>query len=203
METREDLHRITVGNVQDWQKLCFNYRRATLANLQSQILANDLNHETDALLAHIEQFIERTFSIARPNLRVNGQNLESLDESGREMEAFDETLDRRIWSLADNRIKWHTLIAERRRKVPTETERTVATLLGHHHKLDADVLPALSADAEEEAVHGQDDTQMQRIEQAMLETSAVIIELDQIISREHERGNRVKMVATEVKSLKP
>ena len=28
------------------------------------------------------QFIERTFSIARPNLRVNGQNLESLDENG-------------------------------------------------------------------------------------------------------------------------
>jgi hypothetical protein len=29
------------------------------------------------------QFIERTFSIARPNLRVNGQNLESLDENAR------------------------------------------------------------------------------------------------------------------------
>jgi hypothetical protein len=60
------------------------------------------------------------------------------------MEAFDETLDRRIWSLADNRIKWHTLIAERRRKVPTETEKTVTTLLGHHHKLDDEALPALS-----------------------------------------------------------
>ena len=59
------------------------------------------------------------------------------------MEAFDETLDRRIWSLADNRIKWHTLIAERRRKVPTETERTITTLLGHHHKLDDEALPAL------------------------------------------------------------
>ena len=67
------------------------------------------------------------------------------------MEAFDETLDRRIWSLADNRIKWHTLIAERRRKVPSETERTVTTLLGHHHKLDEDVLPALLTDNEETA----------------------------------------------------
>lgn len=55
METREDLHRIIVGTVQDWQKLCSNYRRATLDNLQSQILANDLSHETDALLAHIDQ----------------------------------------------------------------------------------------------------------------------------------------------------
>jgi len=201
METREDLHRITVGTVQDWQKLCSNYRRTTLASLQSQILANDLSHETDALLAHVDQFIERTFLIARPNLRVNGQNFELLDENGREMEAFDETLDRRIWSLADNRIKWHTLIAERRRKVPTETERTVATLLGHHHKLDDDALLALSADAEEEPT--QDDIEMKRIEQILLETSAAAIELDQIISREHERGNRVKLVTTEVKSLKP
>ena len=73
------------------------------------------------------------------------------------MEAFDETLDRRIWSLADNRIKWQTLIAEKRRNVPTEIERTVATLLGHHHKLDAGILPALSADAEEEeTTHEQD-----------------------------------------------
>ena len=55
METREDLHRITVGTVQDWQKLRSNCRRTTLASLQSQVLANDLSHETDALLAHIDQ----------------------------------------------------------------------------------------------------------------------------------------------------
>lgn len=71
------------------------------------------------------------------------------------MEAFDETLDRRIWSLADNRIKWHTLIAERRRKVPTETERTVTTLLGNHHKLDDEVLPDL-LNADEETAYEQD-----------------------------------------------
>ena len=71
------------------------------------------------------------------------------------MESFDETLDRRIWSLADNRIKWHTLIAERRRKVPIETERTVTTLLGYHHNLDDEALPA-SSNAEEEPAYEQD-----------------------------------------------
>ena len=193
MESRDDLHRITVGNVQDWHKICSNYRRAMLATLHSQIQENDLSHESDALVAHIDQvrpslytqptervyhfiqFIDRTFSVARPNLRVNGQNFESLDENGRganelvssqliflqllsEMEAFDETLDRRIWSLADNRIKWHTLIAERRRKIPMETERTVATWLGNHHKPDTDVLPALPGDedAEGEIAYEQD-----------------------------------------------
>ena len=112
------------------------------------------------------------------------------------MEAFDETLDRRIWSLADNRIKWHTLIAERRRKVPTETEWTVTTLLGHHHKLDDEALPALS-NTEEEKEYVQDgklfyfqslsrlfirelDIQSKRIEQSLLENSAAATELDQV-----------------------
>ena len=112
------------------------------------------------------------------------------------MEAFDETLDRRIWSLADNRIKWHTLIAERRRKVPIETERTVTTLLGQHHKLDNDALPALLD--EEETTYEQDGkyciyslssclfiresvVQTKRIEQTLLETSAAATELDQVI----------------------
>lgn len=86
-----------------------------------------------------------------------------------------------------------------------ETERTVATWLGNHHKPDTDVLPALlgDADAEGEIAYEQDDIRTKRIEQAVLETSAVVIELDQIICREHERGNRVKVVAMEVKSLKP
>ena len=51
---RED-SRITVGNVQEWQRLCSNYKHATLASLQSEILANGLSHESDALLAHINQ----------------------------------------------------------------------------------------------------------------------------------------------------
>ena len=65
MESREDSHRIALGNIQDWQKLCADYRRATLASLQSQILANGLNHETDALLAHIDQVYSQSQTMAR------------------------------------------------------------------------------------------------------------------------------------------
>ena len=53
------------------------------------------------------------------------------------MEPFDETLDRRIWSLADTRLQWHKRIAETRRTVPVETESTMKTLLEHHRELDA------------------------------------------------------------------
>jgi len=53
------------------------------------------------------------------------------------MEPFDETLDRRIWSLADTRLQWHKRIAETRRTVPAETESTMKTLLEYHRELDA------------------------------------------------------------------
>lgn len=117
------------------------------------------------------------------------------------MEAFDETLDRRIWSLADNRIKWHTLIAEKRRKVPSETEKTVVALLKPHHKLDVQVLPTLSADADAEGtIHEQDGKlldlqslrclltresgiQMERVEQILLETSSATTELNQVSNK--------------------
>ncbi|KAF8163127.1 hypothetical protein B0H34DRAFT_308731 [Crassisporium funariophilum] len=203
MNSREDLPRVSIGNAQEWQTLRSNYREAALARLQSQIIANGLSREKDALIAHMDQFIERTFTIAQPNLRVNGQNFESLDENGREMEAFDETLDRRIWSLADTRLQWHKRIAETRRAIPTEIESTVSTLLERHGELDSKILPPMPIHAaDEELSPEEDDIRQRRIEQALLKTSATVNELNQTISREQERGDRVKVVAVEVKSLK-
>ncbi|KAF8964064.1 hypothetical protein BDZ97DRAFT_1758172 [Flammula alnicola] len=190
MENREDIPRVSVGSVQDWQKVRSNYREAALSELQEQVASRGITHEKDAIIAHLEQFIEKTFNLAQPNLRVNGHNFESLDKNGREMEAFDETLDRRIWSLADTRLQWHKRIAETRRTVPTEIESTVATLLEQHRKLDTIILSALSEDVPEEDL-------------VLQNTSAIAHELDQTVSRQQERGDRVRVIATEVKSLKP
>src|SRR5689334_8741289 len=53
------------------------------------------------------------------------------------MDPFDESLDRRIWSLADTRLQWHKRIAENRRTVPTEIRDTLASLLAAHQDLDS------------------------------------------------------------------
>lgn len=66
------------------------------------------------------------------------------------MEPFDETLDRRIWSLADTRLQWHKRIAETRRTVPAETESTMKTLLEHHRELDVANLLVPSEEQSEE-----------------------------------------------------
>lgn len=49
------------------------------------------------------------------------------------MEPFDEALDRHIWSLSDQRLKWDKEIADRRRSRPQEIEKLVMESLGRHH----------------------------------------------------------------------
>ncbi|KDR81421.1 hypothetical protein GALMADRAFT_89324 [Galerina marginata CBS 339.88] len=205
MESREDLPRVSVGSVHDWQKVRANFKDAATSQLQERIAASKtFSQETDAIMAHLDQFIERTFSLAQPNLRINGTNFESLDENGRETDPFDETLDRRIWSLADTRLQWHKRIAETRRTVPTEIESTLSVLLERHRELDATLLPVGSEEiTEEDSTAEEDILRQQRIEQALQNTSALANELDQTVSRQQERGDRVKVIVMEVKSLKP
>lgn len=42
---------------------------------------------------------------------------------------FDETLDRRIWSLNAERLAWDKTLSDRRRNVPLEVEQLVNDLL--------------------------------------------------------------------------
>ncbi|KAF8197436.1 hypothetical protein BJ912DRAFT_953413 [Pholiota molesta] len=187
MENREDIPRVSVGSVQDWKKVRSNYEEAALSKLQEQAVLRDIEDEKDAIMAHLAQFIEKTFSLAQPNLRVNGHNFESLDEGGRDMEVFDETLDRRIWSLADTRLQWHKRIAETRRSIPSEIESTVVNLLAQHRDLD-------TATFTEQLTSEEDSKILQN-------TSALANELTQTVSRQQERGHRVQSITAEVKAL--
>ncbi|CAA7267955.1 unnamed protein product [Cyclocybe aegerita] len=168
MDAREDLPRISVDSALDWQKVRSNYTDATFAALQAQVASRGQSREHDAIRAHLEQvcisgkltistynsttfkFIDRTFALAQPNLRVNGHNFESFDENGREMEPFDEILDRRIWSLADTRLQWHKRIAETRRTIPSEIESAISTLMQEHRDLDTIILPPANEEEQQE-----------------------------------------------------
>ena len=74
----------------------------------------------------------------------------SLDDVA-EMDPFDESLDRRIWSLADTRLQWHKRIAETRRSVPAEIQSAVVDLLDRHKAIDATLLPVGSEVTDDES----------------------------------------------------
>jgi hypothetical protein len=52
------------------------------------------------------------------------------------MEPFDEALDRHIWSLSDQRLKWDREVAGRRRTRPTEIEALVQEIYSQHRDVD-------------------------------------------------------------------
>lgn len=67
------------------------------------------------------------------------------------MEAFDEALDRRIWSLADTRLQWHKRISRTRREVPKEIQSRLSDLFSKCQAQDftvSDVKDVLSEDNE-------------------------------------------------------
>jgi len=105
-------------------------------------------------LLYILQFIEDTFALAQPNLRVNGRNFEDLDdneEGGRfptvhqtasqslqEMECFDEVLDREVWCLSDQRLKSDSGIADKRRDKPKQIESAFRDYLRSQEQLETE-----------------------------------------------------------------
>ncbi|RDB21544.1 Kinetochore protein mis14 [Hypsizygus marmoreus] len=204
MDSREELPRVSVGSVQDWQRLKINYKNAALARLEEHVVAYGLNTERDVLVASTNQFIDQTFQMAQRNLRINGQNCESLDENEQNTEPFDEALDRRIWSLADTRLQWQKRIAETRRNLPIEIEATITDLFEQQRAADLKEMAGLTADiAEDECNEGDGPLpRLPQMEEGFQKTLALGEELDQIIPSQEERAQRVKHVAVEVKALK-
>ncbi|PPQ63181.1 hypothetical protein CVT24_005726 [Panaeolus cyanescens] len=195
MDSREDFSRVSIGSVQQWHTLKSNFREAALQQLESSGLSAK---DKAAVQEHLEQFVERTFSLAQTNLRINGQNFESLVHDGKEMEPFDEALDRQIWSLADTRLQWHKRIAETRRTVPIEIQSNVSALLDQHRTLDiAELSVEPELDEESSAEEGKS------LEEVATRLIALSNELEQTVSKQSERAVELKTTALEIKNLRP
>jgi len=65
MENREELPRVSLESIQDWQKMRANYKEAALTSLRAQISARGVAKEQDALLAHLEQ-VRTTMHVSMP-----------------------------------------------------------------------------------------------------------------------------------------
>lgn len=101
---REELPRIAVDTLHDWQRVKASYTNAAVAEFEKRT-ASRTPAERDALRIHLHkvrvcllagtrpcpipshdltrlafQMIERTFEMCKPNLRINGKNFEDLNE---------------------------------------------------------------------------------------------------------------------------
>lgn len=200
---REDQPRVSLGTVRDWRRLKANYSQNALTHLEEVVASSNLGNEKDALIAYMNQFVDQTFKMAQPNLRVNGQNYETLDQSEHNIEPFDESLDRRIWSLADTRLQWHKKIAETRRKVPIDIENSLTTVFKEDRATAAEELAIEEEEyLAEQEVADEPLPNYPEVEEGFQKILALGEQLDQGIKTQDERITRSRDVAREIKELK-
>ncbi|KAI0948501.1 hypothetical protein AcW1_005466 [Taiwanofungus camphoratus] len=196
---REDLSRISVDSLQDWQRIKANYTSAALSALDEELAMSGSAAEKDVLLRHLQQFIDRAFDMTKRNLRINGRNFEDVDEDEQEEEPFDEGFDRHIWSLAEQSLKWDREIAAKRRERPKEVETLMEDLLERRRAFDEETVD----DEEPEIMHEDlSATTYDNVEQVSLQIYAISEELKQSVPVQSERSERVRTVASEMKALK-
>ncbi|KAH0830461.1 hypothetical protein J3R83DRAFT_1886 [Lanmaoa asiatica] len=198
MDAREDLPKVSIETEQDWKRIQQNLSAALLARLDTELEFHGQSGDKDALLPHVDQFLEALFDIARPNLRINGRSTDEPCVDEDDVEPFDEALDRHIWSLSDQRLKWDKEIADRRRSRPEAIEKLVMESLAQHHVCNLEVLEKSNAHADINPK--QVDCELQ---QTLLNAVPLVHRLIQSIQTQQSRANRINSISAEVKALKP
>ncbi|KAH9914713.1 uncharacterized protein B0H18DRAFT_1044371 [Fomitopsis serialis] len=201
----DDMARISLDSIQDWHRLKANYTAAAMSAFEEELSSARSTAERDALLKHLQQFIDRTFDMTRPNIRINGRNFEEMDISEEEEEPFDEGFDRHIWALAHQSLQWDSEIAARRRKHPREIESQMEELFQRQRDLDQEAAAEDLNDDGRKYPTGRDlpPTTYENIQQVAMQVNAISEELKQSVPLQSERSERVQVVAAELKALKP
>lgn len=72
--------------------------------------------------------------------------------SAQEIEPFDEALDRHIWSLSDQRLKWDRVIARARAEKPREVETMLQDLFDRQQEAAAQEIVHVDGDLDHQDV---------------------------------------------------
>ncbi|KIP02003.1 hypothetical protein PHLGIDRAFT_112510 [Phlebiopsis gigantea 11061_1 CR5-6] len=203
-DDREEVPRISVDNLYDWERIKKSYEDAAYSQLDARTQGQS-KEDRERLRAAMQKIVERTFEMCKPNLRVNGRNFEDLNAEEQGIEPFDEGLDRHIWSLSDQRLQWNGEIARKRREKPREVHRLMKELLETQQAVDEMEKEEYEAVelAEGEAEPDLSDETYENINETVKKTFAMVEELQQSVRLQHERTERLKVVTAEIKALKP
>ncbi|KAI0687821.1 hypothetical protein BC835DRAFT_1419656 [Cytidiella melzeri] len=208
---REDVPRISVDTLQDWERIKTSYVEAAMKELEDSMKREKKDEASkEALRGHLKRFIERTFEMASKNLRVNGRNFEDMDEDEQGGRLpFDEALDRHIWSLSDQSLQWDGEIGRKRREKPKEVERLVGELVEARMAVDEDEREEFERDIiQRRGMHveerdEQDVGVSEEVQDVAKRTFSIVDELQQSVQLQHVRSERLKTVTKEIKALKP
>jgi len=181
-----------------------NFSNAVFELFDQRIRQNGLQSERASLLPHLQQFIDTTFEKAKPNVRINGKKFEEVKDGDddREVEPFDEPLDRETWSLYNQHLQWDLDLATKRRKRPQE----LSDLFENLFKAREAALGELDEPAEEEDRPDPslpDETTLAQTGDTFSNVAGLSEGLSQTVKTQRDRIGRLKDAEEEIDAIKP
>ncbi|KAL7416104.1 hypothetical protein BDY24DRAFT_381017 [Mrakia frigida] len=193
--------RITLDSTKDWDRIKDNITRTLLQAIDQRCAEGNLD---PALKEEVTQrtleWRDQLFALSIPNLRLDGQPFDEFLKRPQPTEEFDESLDRKIRSLAAEKELVQVQIAERRSKTPGDIHHLVKDLV--RRKVASEWMP--QEDGEEEMeVEIEPLPNKESMVQSLSETLSAISNLTKILPTQLERANQACEVAEEVSNLPP
>lgn len=203
-ESREDIPRISTDTLRDWHRIKANFSKAVLEQFDQSIRQSGLESERASLLPHVQQFIETTFEKAKLNVRINGKKFEDLkdEDDDREVEPFDEALDRETWSLYNQRLQWDLELATKRRNRPREVADLLENLFKVQDAALAELDKSVGEDEDRPDTSLPDEGILVETSETFSKVAALSEGLHQTVKTQHERIRRLRDVEEEVNAIK-
>ncbi|KAH8105471.1 hypothetical protein BXZ70DRAFT_1075444 [Cristinia sonorae] len=202
----EGIPRIAVDSLEDWYRIKQSYTTAAISAFERRVASTPRSTQDIARLReHLNRFIDKTFEMSKPNVRVNGRNFEEINEDEQGMEPFDEGLDRHIWTLSGQSLNLDGEVADKRREEPERQVKLLESVLERQRAFDekeAEELAKMGGDVEMDAGETLPEETFAEIQTVAQQTFAMVQELQQSVATQHERSTRLTTVTAEIKALK-
>ncbi|CAG7848086.1 SubName: Full=Uncharacterized protein {ECO:0000313/EMBL:CCA66955.1} [Serendipita indica DSM 11827] len=192
------LSRVTVPSMDSYNAIKDNFRKAVLNVLSTTLPGNKDAAKRALLEKELLKWVDDTFALAGPNLRVNGVNFEEYVDQPRRL-PFDEALDRTVIALREQSLVSEQTIAERRRTVPAKVQELLVDLLERQRAAEKALLSELE---EVPSVADEDEfsfvAREPELREEILEAQREAERLKETIPRELQRAQWVQEVSAEL-----
>ncbi|CAE6414570.1 unnamed protein product [Rhizoctonia solani] len=131
MSVSGEIPRIALNGIDDWKRIQKDFDSNVQDILNATLAAGEplSTEDKEILLKCLKDWQKEAFDTAKPNISVNGQDLENYVAEAEETEPYDELLNGRRQASTEEQLVWDKTLADRRRKAPREVERVVEDLL--------------------------------------------------------------------------
>ncbi|CAE6449056.1 unnamed protein product [Rhizoctonia solani] len=131
MSVSGEIPRIALNCIDDWNRIQEEFDSNVQDILNDTLAAGEplSAEDKEMLLKCLKDWQKDAFDTAKPNISVNGQDLENYVPEAEETEPYDELLNGRRQASTEEQLVWDKTLADRRRKAPREVERVVEDLL--------------------------------------------------------------------------